>query len=208
MLKKTLFAFWLGLLAAAGWYFFTHDITIETIQQTVAGFGWWAALIYIAAYTLRPLVFFPTSIMTPASVLLFGDPLVAWLVTYIGENFSANLAFFVARYFGRNFVAAHENAMLKKFDRQLTENGFATLLFLRLVPLFPFDFVNYLSGLSGIRHRDYLLGTALGVIPGLTAYILAGASIFSNPWYLVPTIMAFLLLILLGRKLHAKYSHS
>jgi len=203
MIKKLLFAVWIIVLVGVGYYFYTHDISLEQIQEYVAGFGLWGILVYMLAYTIRPLIFFPTSVMTPASVALFG-PGIGWITTYIGETFSACLAFFVARFFGRKFVKSHENKFLKKYDKKLTENGLETVVFLRLVPLFPFDFVNYSSGLSGIKFRAYIIGTMVGIIPGLTAYIFLGASIASDPWFILPTVLMFLLLALLAKKLQRK----
>ena len=202
-MKKILFIFWLIIIVIAGWYFFTHDISIEIIQDWIKSFGIWAVLIFIIAYTIRPLVFFPTSIMTPAAVVLFG-PLAGWFIAYVGENFSANFAFLVARFFGRKFVCEHKNKFLKKYDKKLSHCGFETIIFLRLVPLFPFDFVNYTSGLSSVRHRDYFLATLLGTIPGLTAYILLGASFATNPKFILPTIIAFGLLAGMARLLKKK----
>ncbi len=159
-----------------------------------------APLIYIIIYTLRPLVFFPTSILTPLSSAVFG-PLLGWIYTYIGENIAASVAFFVARYLGGDVVSRFKR--LERIDTELQEHGLRTVIFLRLVPLFPFDSVNFGLGLTSVSWRQYALGTAIGVIPGLTAYIFLGASLFSG-MYIIPTILGFLVLSLLASLLRKR----
>lgn len=140
--------------------------------------------------------------MTPLSAVLFG-PVMGWIYTYIGENLSATVAFFAARYFGRNFVKENENSFIKKYDEKLRCCGFETVLMLRLIPLFPFDFVNYASGLSAIRYRSYIGATLLGVIPGLTAYIFLGGSL-ANPYLLIPTVVLFAFISWVAHRHHKK----
>ncbi len=195
------------LLAVAVYFYVTQreSLTITSIRTWVATLGYWAPPLYILAYTIRPLVFFPTSIMTSASVLLFG-PLPAWIFAYVGENLSANLAFFVARFLGSDFVQSHENKLIQKYDQKLAHCGFMTILTLRLIPLFPFDFVNYSAGLSRVRHWNYLWGTLLGVIPGLSAYILLAAGITDDLRYFWWSLGLFALLIG-GGWLYRRYTH-
>ena len=102
------------------------------------------------------------------------------------------MAFFVGRYFGGGVTEKFK--ILKKLDGSISESPFITVLFLRMVPLFPFDFVNFGLGVTKISFRWYILGTLLGVIPGLTAYIFLGTSI-TNPIFLIPTIIFFVILI-------------
>jgi len=142
--------------------------------------------------------------MTPLSAVLFG-PFIGWIYTYIGENLSATVAFFAARYFGRNFVKENENAFIQKYDKKLKTNGFETVLILRLIPLFPFDFVNYASGLSSIKYRHYIFATLLGVIPGLTAYIFLGGSL-TNPYLIIPTIFLFSIITFLAHRYQKRHN--
>lgn len=201
-LKNILGALWIAAILGAVYYYLTIGISINDIRTYLSGLGLWSGLIFIVAYTIRPLVFFPTSIMTPLAAILFG-PVMGWIFTYVGENLSATVAFFAARYFGRNFVKDNENAFIKKYDEKLRCCGFETVLMLRLIPLFPFDFVNYASGLSAIRYRSYIGATLLGVIPGLTAYIFLGGSL-ANPYLLVPTITLFALISWITHRHHKK----
>lgn len=213
MIKKLLFGIWLVLIACTAYYLYTHQVTPMMLREYFLMLGPWAFLLYVVAYTLRAVVFFPTSIMTPLSALLFG-PFYGWILTYIGETLSATVAFFIARYFGKNLSLKKEGQsdtpgkftlFIRKYKGELEDNGFQTVLFLRLVPLFPFDFVNYACGLSSIRYRTYLIATLIGVIPGLTAYIFLGGSL-TNPYLIIPTILGFIGLSLLARFAKKKWN--
>lgn len=198
--KNTLGILWIIAILSTVHYYFTVGISIEDIRRYLSELGVLGGAAFIVTYAIRPLVFFPTSIMTPASAVLFG-PFLGWIYTYIGENLSATVAFFAARYFGRSFVKENENAFIKKYDEKLRCCGFETVLMLRLIPIFPFDFVNYASGLSAIRYRSYISATLLGVIPGLTAYIFLGGSL-TNPYLLIPTIILFGLISWIAHRHH------
>ena len=152
------------------------------------------SIIYILIYIIRPLIFFPTSILTPLSAVVFG-PFLGWIYTFIGENIAASVAFLVARYFGGDLLSRFKK--LKLLDEELKEHGLRTVIFLRLVPLFPFDIVNFGLGLTSVSFRKYVIGTAVGVLPGLTAYIFLGASLLSG-MYIIPTLGIFLLLSILA----------
>jgi uncharacterized membrane protein YdjX (TVP38/TMEM64 family) len=140
--------------------------------------------------------------MTPLAAVLFG-PYFGWLFAYIGEMLSATVAFFVGRYLGRSFVREKISGFLQHYDEKLTRNGFQTVLFLRLIPLFPFDFVNYASGLSGIMYKNYITATLLGVLPGLTAFIFLGTSL-TKPVFIIPTIIIFFTISLIARYAYRK----
>ena len=166
-------------------------LTVTEVQNFIQSVGLLAPVLYIVIYTIRPFIFFPTSILTPLSAVLFG-PVAAWAYTYIGENLSATVAFFTARFFG---LGKFKNLKIfKKINAIVEEAPLVTVLSLRLVPLFPFDFVNYGMGITRIPYRLYFVGTLLGVIPGLTAYIFLGASL-TEPRFFIPTIALFIILI-------------
>lgn len=204
--KKILAVLWvviIFLLALSSYsYLRTHGMSFQEgllmVQDDVKGalgsLGIFAPIIYILIYIIRPLVFFPTSILTPLSAVVFG-PFLGWIYTFIGENIAASVAFLVARYFGGDLLSRFKK--LKLLDEELKEHGLRTVIFLRLVPLFPFDIVNFGLGLTSVSFRKYVIGTAVGVLPGLTAYIFLGASLLSG-MYIIPTLGIFLLLSILA----------
>ncbi len=210
--KKILFFIWivaLSFLAVVTYkYLHNHDMTFregllmaqDDIKSVLMSLGIFAPLVYILIYIIRPLIFFPTSILTPLSAIVFG-PFLGWIYTFIGENIAATVAFLVARYLGGDLLSRFKK--IKRIDEELEEHGLRTVLFLRLVPLFPFDVVNFGLGLTAVSFRNYVIGTAVGVLPGLTAYIFLGASLLSG-MYLIPTILGFVALSILANKLRKK----
>ena len=77
----------------------------------------------------------------------------------------SSLAFLIGRYLGRDFAASIIGDRLRRFDDAIERNGFATVLYLRLV-YFPFTPMNFGMGLTKVRFRDYVLGTGLGIMVG------------------------------------------
>lgn len=143
------------------------------LQQAVSHIGLFkAALLYIIIYAVRPLILFPASILTASSGLIFG-PWLGVLFTVIGENASANLGFSLVRWFGRNAVESHSSILVCRWDKKLQDNGLIAVLTMRLIML-PFDAVNFACGLTAIRHRDYAIGTFIGILPSLIGFVLLG----------------------------------
>lgn len=143
------------------------------LNQSVHHIGLFkVALLYMIIYTVRPLILFPASILTASSGLIFG-PWLGVLFTVVGENASANLGFFLARWFGRKAVKAHSSTRISRWDQKLEEQGLVAVLTMRLIML-PFDAVNFACGLTAIRHRDYALGTFIGILPSLIGFVLLG----------------------------------
>jgi uncharacterized membrane protein YdjX (TVP38/TMEM64 family) len=97
----------------------------------------------------------------------------------ISATMAACIPFLLARVMARKAVRKliEQNSGVSRCDRFAGRNGFMTVLTMRLIPVVPWDLVNYLSGLCSIRFRDYLLGSLLGTIPASFAYNLIGASL-------------------------------
>jgi len=83
----------------------------------------------------------------------------------------------VSRTLLREWVVRRFGARMEGIDRGLREDGLSYLLFLRLVPAFPFFLVNLASGITGIPLRTYALGTLVGILPGSLVFVNAGASL-------------------------------
>lgn len=177
--KTFLAAIWLTLFAAGLVVWWRSGIPLQQVPYQIEAwlehFGLLnAALIYIVFYAVRPLILFPASLLTVASGLVFG-PLLGILFTIIGENASANFAFFLARWLGRDFVATREqkDSLLARWDNRLRQNGLVTVLIMRLIFL-PFDLVNFSCGLTSMRQRDFAVGTFIGILPTLISFVLFG----------------------------------
>ncbi|MGA2027491.1 MAG: TVP38/TMEM64 family protein [Syntrophobacteraceae bacterium] len=126
--------------------------------------GIWAPVAYVLIYALGVCLFLPAILLTALGAAIFG-PYLGFLYVWLGAMIGSSLAFFIGRYLGRDFAASLIGAKLKKYDDRIERNGFATVLYLRLV-YFPFTYMNFGMGLTKVRFRDYLAGTALGIIVG------------------------------------------
>ena len=110
--------------------------------------------------------------------MIFG-PWYGILFTVLGENASANIAFIVARWLGRDWVVTHEHGAILRWEDKIRENAVVSVVMMRLIYL-PFDAVNYGCGLTSMRQRDFFVGTFVGIIPGLISFVLLGGSASSS----------------------------
>jgi len=134
---------------------------------------------YILIYTVQTALSLPgAAILTLAAGAIFGA-LMGTLWVNIGATTGAVLAFLLARTLLRDWVVDKFGSKMESLDKGLKENALSYLLFLRLVPLFPFFLVNLACGITGISIRTYILGTMVGILPGSFVYANAGASIAS-----------------------------
>lgn len=131
---------------------------------------WWGPAVFILIYGIGCMIALPGSLLTLIGGAVFG---VVWGTVYnmIAANFGASLAFFVARYLGRDFIKGFlKSGKLADFDKGIQSSGFKTIFRLRLIPIVPFNGLNFGAGLSSVKYRDYLLGSFLGMLPGTFIY--------------------------------------
>jgi uncharacterized membrane protein YdjX (TVP38/TMEM64 family) len=133
-----------------------------------------AVFFYIAIYTLQTALSLPgAAILTLMGGFLFGS-LLGTVYVNIGATSGATIAFLSARYLFRDFVEKKIGERLSSLQNGFSKNPFNYLLALRLIPLFPFFLVNMASGLTRIPLATYVVGTAIGIIPGSFVYSNAG----------------------------------
>ncbi|MBD0379466.1 TVP38/TMEM64 family protein [Paenibacillus sedimenti] len=152
-------------------------LDMDFLSDWLRDLGFAGGLLYMIAYTLRPLVLFPATPLTIFGGFVFG---AFWGTVYdiIGAGAGAMLSFYITRKWGRTgFQRILRNKKLQTFDRKAEENGFMVVLYMRLMPFFPFDGVSYGAGLSKIRFWDYTWATLIGIIPGAIVYNVFGASL-------------------------------
>ncbi|MEM8719031.1 MAG: TVP38/TMEM64 family protein [Cyanobacteria bacterium P01_G01_bin.39] len=134
-------------------------------------------IIFIAIYTLLTVIGVPGTVLTIVGGCLFG----VWygtLISIISATSGALCAFWAARYLFRNSAQRKlsHSKRLTKFQSAVLEQPFWFVLTTRLIPISPYNLVNYLFGLTTISWRDYALATLIGVIPGSLAYSWIGKS--------------------------------
>ncbi len=134
---------------------------------------------FIGVYVLQTALSLPgAAVLSLAAGAVFGT-LPATLYVNVGATAGAVLAFLLSRTLLRGWVVRRFGRRMEAIDRGLRESGLSYLLFLRLVPVFPFFLINLAAGLTGLPLRTYVLGTMLGILPGSFVYCNAGASLAS-----------------------------
>jgi uncharacterized membrane protein YdjX (TVP38/TMEM64 family) len=136
----------------------------EVLGRFLDTAGTWASLVFILIYTLGICFFLPGTLLTGLGAAIFG---AYWGFVYVwlGAMLGASAAFWIGRGLGREFAASLIGDRLKKYDEAIERNGFAAVLYLRLV-YFPFTPMNFGMGLTKVRFWDYFFGTGLGIIVG------------------------------------------
>jgi uncharacterized membrane protein YdjX (TVP38/TMEM64 family) len=139
-------------------------LTEEAMGRFLKASGFWAPLLFILFYGAGVCLFVPGTLLTGLGAAIFGA-YWGFLYVWMGAMVGASAAFWIGRTLGREFTASLIGDRLKKYDDAIERNGFATVLYLRLV-YFPFTPMNFGMGLTRVRFWDYFLGTALGIIIG------------------------------------------
>ena len=139
-------------------------LTADHLGLLLDATGLWAPLMFVLIYVVGVCLFLPGTLLTALGAAIFG-PYWGFLYVWTGAMIGSGLAFLIGRYLGRDFAASLIGDKLKRFDDAIERNGFATVLYLRLM-YFPFTPMNFGMGLTKVRFSDYLLGTALGILVG------------------------------------------
>ncbi len=178
-------------------FYYRDDFSVELIKQWVDQVGWWAPVIFIFIYAAAAILFLPGTIFTFAGGIIFG-PVLGVLYNLIGATLGAALSFLIARYLASNLVSQHSAGKLKQLINGVESEGWRFVAFVRLVPLFPFNLLNYALGLTKIRFIEYVLATFIFIIPACIAYTYigyAGAEAISGGDGIVKTILIAIALL-------------
>lgn len=172
-----------SLVFAMGWHKYLSFRTIGLNYDVLRGFigqNLLAALgLFVLAYVAVVALSLPGAlIMTLTGGLLFGWQLGA-PATVIGATLGATALFLVARSSFGEALAERAGPAVANLRAGFQQDALSYMLFLRLVPVFPFVVVNLASAVLGVPLRTYVLGTFLGIIPGTAAYSVAGAGLGS-----------------------------
>lgn len=139
-------------------------ITKESLGGFLERTGYLAPVLYIFIYAIGVCLFLPGTLLTALGAAVFGA-YWGFLYVWFGAMLGAGAAFFIGRTLGRDFAASLIGDRLRKYDDAIERNGFATVLYLRLV-YFPFTPLNFGMGLTKVHFRDYFFGTGAGIIVG------------------------------------------
>ncbi|MBF0160884.1 MAG: TVP38/TMEM64 family protein [Magnetococcales bacterium] len=128
---------------------------------------------FVLFYLMATVLFMPGSVLTLAGGALFG-PWLGGLLCLVGATLGAGLSFLIARHLVGRWVARRVEGMLGSLLAGVAAEGWRFVAFVRLVPLFPFNLLNYALGLTPVRLDHYLLTSLLCMAPGCLAYAWLG----------------------------------
>ncbi|MEK6726025.1 MAG: TVP38/TMEM64 family protein [Deltaproteobacteria bacterium] len=148
----------------------------ERLRTWISSYGAWGPIAYIILYSIAPSLMFPGVPITVAGGILFG-PVGGTIYTSIGATIGASIAFLISRYLGRDWVEAMLKDRWKELDAKVERQGWKVVAFTRLIPLFPFNMLNYAFGLTRIRFSHYFFASFIFMLPGVVAYILFSSSL-------------------------------
>jgi uncharacterized membrane protein YdjX (TVP38/TMEM64 family) len=162
--------------------YFSRDV-LRDYREGLTGFvaanPGLAPLAYLLVYALAVTLSFPgASLLTIAGGFMFGA-LVGTALTVVAATIGATLIFLIARTSLGDLLAQKAGPRIRRLRDGFQEDGFNYLLFLRLVPLFPFWLVNLAAALFGMRVLPYVAATAIGIVPGTFAYSYFGQGLGS-----------------------------
>ncbi|QNG36787.1 TVP38/TMEM64 family protein [Geodermatophilaceae bacterium NBWT11] len=168
--------------------------SVATLRGWLAdagAWGWVGLVVVSALVTLAPVPRTALSVLAGVLAGFEGGLVVAWASGVLG----AAAGFGVARLLGRDTVQRLAGPRLARADAVLTHRGVLSTLLGRLTPVAPFTLVSYAGGLSGIRFRDHLLGTAIGLVPGTVLHVGVGATVGAagelGGWTLLASALPF-----------------
>ncbi len=161
----------IAIIAVSAQY--REALNTETLPAMLDGLGFWAPVVFIALFALATVAFLPGLVFALAGGLMFG-PVLGVLYNLSGATIGAVLAFLAARYVASGWVREKTGARLEQIIRGVEDEGWRFVAFTRLVPLFPFNLLNYGLGLTRIPLSHYTVTTAVCMIPGALAFTYLG----------------------------------
>ena len=150
-----------------------EHIDATSIQAWIEDAGSAAPLLFMLLYIIGTVFFFPGAVLTLLGGALFG-PVLGTFYNLTAATIGAMLSFLVARYLASDWVEMKTGGRLKQLISGVENEGWRFVAFTRLVPLFPFNLLNYALGLTKIKFGHYSLATYLFMLPGAIAYTYLG----------------------------------
>ncbi|MGH7931971.1 MAG: TVP38/TMEM64 family protein [Candidatus Binataceae bacterium] len=197
----------IGLVGGSVYLLLTHREWFENpllMKQEVLSWGVWGPTAYILLFAVGPSFLVPGAVMTIAGGLAFG---ALWGSVYamIGADLGALLAFMAGRFLGRSFVERVIGSRFNDMMGRLSRNGFFIILYLRIVPVIPYNALNLLAGASPITFSDYVWASAVGMVPGTILFAFLGDALWhpTSPRFFLA--VSLILLCFIGGELYRRW---
>jgi len=177
LLRLAILALIVGAIVAVRATGATRYLEQEALRNLIQGYGMLAPLLYMLVYTIAPALFLPGLPITIVGGLLFG-PFWGVVYTITSSTMGACLAFLVSRYLARDWIERKlRSPRWKCLDEEVEQHGWKVVAFTRVIPLFPFNLLNYAFGLTKVRFIDYALTTFICMLPACIAFIVFSSSL-------------------------------
>lgn len=181
------------------YFAFFRDVRAEDIRRYVDSYGIYAPIIYIALFTFLPIAFFPVPVLALAGGLAFG----LWrgtIYTIIGAGLNSAIMFYMAKFIAKDIVVEFLKGKLPEkwwdlFEDADSKRGFLVVFVLRLIPLAPYNVINYGAGLTSINFNNYMIATLIGILPGTLVFLNIGdkAIDIKDPAFLISILLLVML---------------
>lgn len=179
IVRASIFVVFVAVAVVVGFWVELPDL--EEVRDLVDDLGAAGVIAFILAYGLITLTPAPKAVLSIAAGALFGF-VAAVPIVIAGAMIGATAAYFLGQALGRGAVEHFVGTRVAAVDELLSRRGLVAVIGVRMIPIIPFTAINYASGLTALRRRDYLLGTAIGMLPGIAAYVAIGAFGFDLDW--------------------------
>lgn len=166
-------------LVTASFIWPIHEWMLSIISWVQAS-GVWGVLAFAIIYITAAVMLIPASILTLGAGFIYGPFWGTLLVSPVSVT-AAFIAFSISRSRLRPWVAkkVSNNVHFEAVDAAVGEQGFKIVALLRLSPVLPFTFLNYILGLTGVKARHYVLASFIGMLPGTFLYTYLGSLVLN-----------------------------
>ncbi|MCM5705417.1 TVP38/TMEM64 family protein [Larsenimonas salina] len=177
----TLIALLVGLCGLWQWLAMGDVLTVPNLRELLAsGIGLrdagWAPFALMGIFVVASLLVFPLTLLVGATGLIFGSWLgLAYALT--GTMLASAATYYVGRKLGRDALVRYGGSRINALADGLADRGIRTMIVFNLLPLAPFTFTNMIAGACRLRFSAYMLGSFIGILPGLAAVTIAGSQL-------------------------------
>ena len=171
IIRIIVFVFLIAGIATAVTYRKQFDVAV--LEDWLAGAGIVAPFLFIGIYVISTMLLLPGAVLTIAGGVLFG-PIWGTFYNLTGATIGATVAFLIARYLASDLISRKTGGRLRQLIGGVEAEGWRFVAFVRLVPLFPFNLLNYALGLTRIRLLHYIVTSYVCMLPGAVAYTYLG----------------------------------
>lgn len=191
-----------AVMALAWWL--DAGVYIQKLRDWIGSMGWWGLVVFVGIYTVATVLALPGTALSALAAGLFGT---VWGVVAVsaGSTIGATLAFLVARYFARGAIEnwLSDNEKFRRLDAMTDNHGDIIVAITRLVPIFPFNLLNYGLGLTKVSLGKYVFWSWLCMLPGTVLYVAGFDALFTGleegrvPWGLLAVVAAMVVVVVL-----------